>query len=166
MTQLAYRYPGASPFGDNPISQLTYFGRQRELSALLSKVLANRLTLVYARSGLGKTSLLRAGLSPALRAADYFPAFIRVEADGLDPFGSIAAQISAEATRHGIEQERSASAANVASYLDGTFFWRGDRLQTPVLIFDQFEEVFTLVQKAQRDDWIDEIAWLLTRQLN
>ena len=44
------------------------------------------LTLLYGVSGLGKTSLLQAGLFPALRAEDYLPVPIRLDyVDGAIP---------------------------------------------------------------------------------
>ncbi|MCB2056719.1 MAG: hypothetical protein KDE30_02215, partial [Novosphingobium sp.] len=44
-----------------------YFGREREARDLLSLVIAERLTLFYAQSGAGKSSLLNTRLIPALR---------------------------------------------------------------------------------------------------
>ena len=37
------------------------------------------LTVLYGLSGLGKTSLLRAGLFPKLREKDVFPIYIRLD---------------------------------------------------------------------------------------
>jgi len=44
-----------------------YFGREREARDLLSLVIAERLTLFYAQSGAGKSSLLNTRLIPGLR---------------------------------------------------------------------------------------------------
>jgi MoxR-like ATPase len=46
-----------------------FFGRDRARDALTRLVLQNRLVLLYGRSGLGKTSLLRAGVFPRLEEA-------------------------------------------------------------------------------------------------
>jgi len=43
-----------------------FFGRTRELEELLSLIIAHRAILVYAQSGAGKTSLLKAGVIPRL----------------------------------------------------------------------------------------------------
>lgn len=61
-----YRYPGFRPFYDNDIDRHLFFGRDKEKEALLYKGLADNLVVLYARSGLGKTSLLNAGLSHLL----------------------------------------------------------------------------------------------------
>ena len=45
---------------------------------LTDQVLANRMVVVYAKSGLGKTSLLNAGVAPRLRDEGYLPLIVRV----------------------------------------------------------------------------------------
>ena len=47
-----------------------FAGRGEEVDELLRLVRREILTLLYGVSGLGKTSLLQAGLFPALRAED------------------------------------------------------------------------------------------------
>ena len=44
------------------------FGRDRELADLVDLVIAERIVLLHAPSGAGKSSLLQAGLTPRLRA--------------------------------------------------------------------------------------------------
>ena len=44
-----------------------FFGRETEVSAVVGDILANKLLVLFARSGSGKTSLLNAGIGPALR---------------------------------------------------------------------------------------------------
>src|SRR5262249_40662634 len=60
MNGSATRYPGAQPFSDDALSRKIFFGREPEVIALSDQILANRMVVVYARSGLGKTSLLNA----------------------------------------------------------------------------------------------------------
>ena len=43
-----------------------FFGRDTERTVLISNLRASRLTLLYARSGAGKSSLLRAGVAARL----------------------------------------------------------------------------------------------------
>ena len=58
-------------------------GRQRELDELRDAVVADRVVLLYSPSGAGKSSLLEAGLRPALEAKGFFVApTIRVNQDG------------------------------------------------------------------------------------
>ena len=57
-------YVGPRPF--EAADRGAFFGRAGEVSRLVSEVIANPTVLVYAVSGAGKTSLLAAGLAPAL----------------------------------------------------------------------------------------------------
>ena len=43
-----------------------FFGRDSERTVLISNLRASRLTLLYAQSGAGKSSLLRAGVAARL----------------------------------------------------------------------------------------------------
>lgn len=43
-----------------------FFGREEESKILMGLVLARRVVLLFAKSGVGKSSLLRAGLTPLL----------------------------------------------------------------------------------------------------
>ena len=44
-----------------------FFGRDAERKRIIGNLRASRLTLLYAESGVGKSSLLRAGVSARLR---------------------------------------------------------------------------------------------------
>lgn len=48
-----------------------FFGREREARELFSLIISERLTLFYAQSGAGKSSLINARLIPQLQEADY-----------------------------------------------------------------------------------------------
>ena len=63
-------YKGLAPFGDSPTDALLFFGRGHERDAIVANLLASRLTVLYGPSGVGKSSLLRAGVAQRLRAVD------------------------------------------------------------------------------------------------
>jgi predicted ribonuclease YlaK len=74
----ARRYPGSRPFQDNDLDRLLFWGREQEKSTLLHLILAEDLVLLYAKSGMGKTSLLSAGILQQLRVKEYFPVLLRL----------------------------------------------------------------------------------------
>lgn len=74
------RYPGVHSFEER--DQTQFFGRHAAADELLLRVLSVRLLLQFAPSGVGKTSLLAAGLFPRLRLHQYFPFFVRLNQPG------------------------------------------------------------------------------------
>src|SRR5205823_1844564 len=60
-------YKGLSAFDDTEVDALLFFGRGRERDVLVANLLASRLTVLYGESGVGKSSILRAGVARELR---------------------------------------------------------------------------------------------------
>ena len=102
MNASATRYPGAQPFSDDALSRKIFFGRDREVT-VTDQILANRMVVVYARSGLGKSSLLNAGVAQRLRDEGYMPLIVRVNDVQDGPRASVLQGISAAAERQRTE---------------------------------------------------------------
>jgi len=64
---LAAPFRGLVPFGDSELDALLFFGRERETEIAVANLLAARLTILYGPSGVGKSSLLRAGVARRVR---------------------------------------------------------------------------------------------------
>jgi HEAT repeat protein len=62
-------YIGLRPYKEE--EKGNFFGRDREKMILLDKIVSNKLTLLFAASGVGKSSLLRAGIIPNLLEKDH-----------------------------------------------------------------------------------------------
>ena len=60
-------FKGLSYFGDSETDWLFFFGRERESELVAANLMASRLTVLYGPSGVGKSSLLRAGVARRLR---------------------------------------------------------------------------------------------------
>jgi len=56
-----------------------FFGREAEIAELGRRVQRKLLTVLFGQSGLGKTSILRAGLVPRLRRQGYCPVYVRID---------------------------------------------------------------------------------------
>jgi len=67
VTPLAAPFRGLAPFGDSELDALLFFGRERETEIAVANLLAARLTILYGPSGVGKSSLLRAGVARRVR---------------------------------------------------------------------------------------------------
>lgn len=145
-----FRYPGIQPFSGR--QKDLFFGRDDDREQLLSLLLVEKLTVLFGKSGHGKSSLLNAGIAPALEKEsqrgkrDYVPVFIRFHSrigneqyNWFDWFVFQLHQQAPPADPQLYEQRR---------YLSGTLWGEIKRRQTRdnqvfVLIFDQFEELFT-----------------------
>jgi hypothetical protein len=167
-----HRYPGAPPFGDSEVDRLLFRGRTREIDAVLHSILSHDLLVVYALSGTGKTSLLNAGVFEPLRQRDYFPIIVRLNNPGTPIVQSIAAQIgeAGEAspgiaiTRNPGEQGSTDEPSTLWDLLAGMQVWRGNVLLRAVLVFDQFEELFTLGwSDTERDRFIKDFGQIVRR---
>jgi hypothetical protein len=153
-------------------TQEYFFGREEEVAELARRVQRRLLTVLFGKSGLGKTSILRAGLVPRLRAQGYLPVYLRIDYGGDSP--EPAEQIKQEIQKAVATGERTQT--GVAS--PGESIWeflhhRDDVLKdasgaklTPLLIFDQFEELFTLAQsdefgRTRAAKFIEELSDLI-----
>jgi hypothetical protein len=148
-------WPGLSSFTED--TRGFFFGREKETDELFRLVRRETLTVLFGQSGLGKSSLLQAGLFPLLRDADYLPLYLRLDhsfpaIDGQSEIGSeLAEQVKAALNAAFIAASADAPPLGPDQTL-WEYFHRKDvdiwsaknRLLTPVLAFDQFEEIFTL----------------------
>ncbi len=157
-------YVGPRPF--DRADRAYFFGRSREARDLLSLILSERVVLFYAPSGAGKSSLLNAKIVPALEEEEGF-LVLRVrrmgaalaewldEASVSNVFATIVMQdllLQAvergqigkdEATRLRDELGTMELAKFLSTILSGT--------EPPLILLDQFEEVFTTYRERWKD---------------
>ncbi|GLS17010.1 hypothetical protein GCM10007874_00250 [Labrys miyagiensis] len=160
LTEPRSRYPGAQPFPDDALWRRLFYGRERESIKLTNQILANRLVVVFARSGTGKSSLLNAGVAENLRANGYIPLNIRLNVPKLASLDPIYDTIAAESQRQSVEYVAGAK-DSLWDFLRTAEFWRDDVLLAPVLILDQFEELFTLHSEFERSTFVDQLSYLV-----
>jgi WD40 repeat protein len=143
-------WPGLDAFDE---AACDFFnGRDRESEHLLRLVVDAPLTVLFGKSGLGKTSLLRAGLFPRLRARHLLPVQVRLDirADALTLGEQLRDALLAAAAADGAYAPGFAAGETLWEYLhraDLEIWSRHNHPLTPVFVIDQFEEVFTLGEK-------------------
>lgn len=150
----ASRTPRAAGFPSHPYKFLDhfeaddaviYFGRESEIAELAGILGTDtvRMAMVFGPCGVGKSSLLRAGMRKALDPEKYD---VTTLIAGADPAEAIAEQLKARAARTGepiglgpddpdTTPMRTAAALRTIATNTG---------RTPVVVVDQLEEVFTL----------------------
>ncbi len=133
-----------------------FYGRDDEIAELARRVQRKTLTILFGQSGLGKTSILRAGIVPRLRPQGYCPVYVRIDyaEQAPDPAEQIkqailrAAMAQGRWTQSGVA-DSGESLWEFLHHRDDILLDVDGRALIPLLIFDQFEEIFTL---AQSDD--------------
>lgn len=140
-------YRGLEPFDEEHAP--LFFGREESVVALVERLRVHRFVAVVGASGTGKSSLVRAGLLPALACgalpeADTWRRAIMVP--GQDPLGSLRAALvecgpraDTQAALDRLPEDPAAVHAAACAILAGRP--AGEQL---LVVVDQFEEVFTL----------------------
>lgn len=161
---LLHRYPGTRSF--EAAEQDLFFGRGEEIRSLYAQVKTLKLVVLFAKSGIGKSSLLNAGLVPLLELDPYIPLKIRMQDTSISPSEAVK-----NALQHLVDKEMLKRQAGPLS--DSRGFWetlRSCRFErygepaTPVLIFDQFEEFFLHPEQA-RKEFLHDLADLISDRL-
>lgn len=65
----------------DPEESNKFFGRDKEIDTLLSDIIISHLVILFATSGCGKTSLIKAGVFPRLEELSYATLYVRVKTD-------------------------------------------------------------------------------------
>jgi hypothetical protein len=150
-----------------------FFGRDDEVAELARRVQRKLLTVLFGQSGLGKTSILRAGLVPRLRNHGYCPIYVRIaySADAPEP-GEQIKQTILQTARHAGQWTQAGVAAAGESlweflhHRDDVLVNDAGQTLIPLIIFDQFEEIFTLAQsdeagRARAARFVEDLADLV-----
>lgn len=134
-----------------PFKELDFFveadawmfaGRERDVRQLVSRIIKSRAIVLHARSGLGKTSLLRAGVIPLLRQQNFRPVYVRT-LDSL--LGDLAEAVVQDCQlppppADGDPEARTRHVIETAA--------AGGPL---ILVLDQFEEFFTRFERQPQE---------------
>lgn len=143
-----------------------FFGRDAEIAEILLRIRENTLTILFGQSGLGKTSLLGAAVVPRLGAANFTPALVRLDYATGAP--SLLEQVRAAFRRAlpGIAWPDDAPAITLWELFHRLPALLPSGSPAPVLIIDQFEEIFTLGRQdpgreCEAELWLEQMADLL-----
>jgi len=145
-------WPGLRPFTES--DREFFFGREKETAELTDLVQRSTVVILYGQSGLGKTSLLQAGLLPRLSELGYLSIRVRFDhSDGAPPLAQqLKDAISSALDAANAEGPRPRADETLYEYFHDveTEFWGPrNRLLSPLIVLDQFEEVFTLGQRTE-----------------
>ena len=139
-------YKGLRPFEDSDVDALLFFGRERETEVIAANLLAARLTVLYGPSGVGKSSVLRAGVMNRLRSDGDL--VVRFESWSGDPVAGIA-----EAVRAAVSAEVDGEVDDPGGPLAERLRAWSEHLGAEIyLVLDQVEEYFLYHGRNGRPD--------------
>lgn len=129
-----------------------FFGRDKEIEELHSRVFESKILLVYGTSGTGKSSLINCGLANKFSDSDWLPVNIR---RGTDINRSLFEALSKVAlTKAPFEKAGASGSYNLERLLRSVWL---DHFKPVFLIFDQFEELFIFGGKDEKNSLIRNI---------
>lgn len=160
-----YRYPGVHSFGVEKVYESLFFGRDAEKEDLFQMIRFESLAVLFGKSGLGKTSLLQAGVFPMLRAANFLPLRVRLNQPDIDSNEIFVEEIHSEFERERaldpLISMQSGESGTWWEFIKTSTFSRGESPLKPVLILDQFEEIFTLHNSQSRKEIAEQLSYLV-----
>ena len=142
-------FPGLRPFDEHDAT--FFYGRDEAVDEVLDRLAKNRVLALIGPSGSGKSSLIRAGVVPAIAGGALSRESSRwkigIFRPGVDPVGNLAAALNR------VEIEASAPALRASSQGLVDLVRRSDSGGGPLLIIvDQFEELFRFGRLERSED--------------
>ncbi|MEO1440965.1 MAG: protein kinase, partial [Chloroflexota bacterium] len=157
-------YMGLRPFEETDADN--FFGRQEAIDELIGRMQGANFLAVVGPSGSGKSSLVKAGLLPALKrgevddSADWF--YINM-VPGTAPIENLAQALTSIATRS-LSRVTGILRAHPESLHEIVTDMLQDQAGDVLLTIDQFEEVFTQVDSEdERLQFLEAIRYAVTR---
>ena len=132
-----------------------FFGREQEVEAICSQILAHRSFILHGRSGVGKSSILRAGLMPRLKSEGHRIFVIRSFTDPLHQMTGALSDLSGNDSH--LESE-----TNLENLIQQAAKSSPDRFI--IFFLDQFEEFFSLLPEEIRQRFINTTAPLIANE--
>ncbi|WP_374951545.1 ATP-binding protein [Mucilaginibacter sp.] len=171
MNQGKDRFPGLKSFEKNDAD--LFFGRDAEIIRLAKMIVHNRVNLVYGSSGVGKSSLLNTIFRKSAMLSEYIPIRIRLSPQHLSNLESdtilphlriIKGRLAKKLKPHGIdllsdlpeEHENTFKLWDYLKHAENKLIEKKTG-KIIVLIFDQFEELFTYF-KEDTNEFVQQLS--------
>jgi formylglycine-generating enzyme required for sulfatase activity len=157
---MKHRYPGIHSFTAD--EQDLFFGRDREKKELYRLISLNEAVVLFGKSGTGKTSLLQAGVGPMLAERRLQPVKLRLN----NTHQPVSRQLFEQLNDGDYLPLRTPDTLSLWEYCKLFEYYPGGERFAPVLLLDQFEELFTLYhdKPEAQHDFIGQLAEVLNHK--
>ena len=139
-----------------------FFGRDKEIEELYSRIFESRILIVYGTSGTGKSSLINCGLANKFNDSDWLPVSIR---RGTDINRSLIDSLAKTALTELPQQWKRQSGNNSDNIIKIIRSIYLDHFKPVFLIFDQFEELFIFGSADEKNELIGSVRNILNSDL-
>ncbi|MFD0773652.1 AAA family ATPase [Streptomonospora algeriensis] len=154
-------YPGLEAFREDEAA--VYFGRETQVSEVVRRLhrsgadASERFTAVVGASGIGKSSLVHAGVLPRIRANRW--TVLPVIVPGTDPVGALARALATESgeSADALARRLRRGGTELADLVGKHRKAAGRRFARTLVLIDQLEELATLSGEHDRRVFLDSL---------
>lgn len=139
-----------------------FFGRDKEIEELHSRVFESRILIVYGISGTGKSSLINCGLANKFNDSDWLPIAIRRGININLSLRNALSESSVTESPQGKTEAKTGKKFDIIKVIRSIYL---DHFKPIYLIFDQFEEVFIFGGREEKEELIDNVRKVIESDL-
>jgi hypothetical protein len=134
-----------------------FFGRDKEIDELYSRVFESRILLLYGISGTGKSSLINCGLANKFNDSDWLPVTVRRGSN-------INRSLNESLEKAGLTEisPTGKKSTDIVKIIRSIYL---DNFKPVYLIFDQFEELFIFGSIEEKKEFINNVKKVIDSDL-
>lgn len=142
-----------------------FYGRDIDIPEFMQKIEISRLSLLFGKSGVGKTSFLLAGILPKLYLNNYLPIYVRCNENPIEEIKeAIILRFRKEFQSSYIDLKENISEyfMKLENYELSELIFEINKFipNTLVIVIDQFEEFFITLSSKTKNNFIDTLRKL------
>ncbi len=139
-----------------------FFGRDKEIEELHSRVFESKILVVYGTSGTGKSSLINCGLANKFNDSDWLPVSVRRGSNINRSLYEGLLKVSLTPVSREAVSSETAGKYDILKILRSVYL---DHFKPVYLIFDQFEELFIFGSAAEKENLILSVSKIIESDL-
>lgn len=139
-----------------------FFGRDKEIEELYSRVFESRILVVYGTSGTGKSSLINCGLANKFNDPDWLPVNVRRGNNINHSLFEALDKNKLTKNSSGQKEKTGTRPDDIIKLIRSIYL---DHFKPVYIIFDQFEELFIFGNPREKDELINNIKKVIDSDL-